>query len=151
MLPAPPGVPSVHGKRTAPPRTAAVRRRRAIAREVTARAHALEVLAGKKVLEVRPQVGWGKGEAAALLRNVLAKSPGRASPVTLYLGDDETDEAAFRALRGRAFCVLVGRRRSRASYRLRDAAAVGDLLAWPGNFLEGTTGRQAVRCTRRER
>jgi trehalose-phosphatase len=109
---------------------AAVPRLRAIVREVTWRAPTLEVLAGKKALEVRPRVGWGKGEAVGFLRSVLAKSLGRASFVTLYLGDDETDEAAFRALRGKAFCVQVGRRRSRASHRLRGPAAVGDLLAW---------------------
>jgi trehalose-phosphatase len=116
---------------------AAVPRLRAIVREVTGRVPTLEVLAGKKVLEVRPRVGWGKGEAAALLRSVLAESLGRASPVTLYLGDDATDEPAFRALRGKAFCVVVGRRRSRAPYRLRGPAAVGDLLAWLAEVLTG--------------
>jgi len=116
---------------------AAVSRLRAIVREVTGRVPALEVLAGKKVLEVRPRVGWGKGEAVALLRSVLAKSLGRASFVTLYLGDDATDEAAFRALRGKAFCVVVGRRRSRAAYRLRGPAAVADLLAWLAEVLAG--------------
>jgi trehalose-phosphatase len=116
---------------------AAVSRLRAIVREVTGRVPTLEVLAGKKVLEVRPRVGWGKGEAVALLRSLLAKSLGRASFVTLYLGDDATDEAAFRALRGKAFCVVVGRRRSRASYRLRGPAAVGNLLAWLAEVLAG--------------
>ncbi len=130
---------------------AAVAGPRALIGDVAAHEPALEVLPGKKVLEGRPRVGWGKGESVALLRSVLAKSLGRASPVTLYLGDDETDEAAFRALRGKAFCVVVGRRRTRAAYRLRDPAAVDRLLAWLADALGGPGGRQAVRCTRRER
>ena len=126
-------------------------RLRAVARDVAASAPGLEVLPGKRVLEFRPRVARGKGEAVALLRKVLAKSLRRASPVALYLGDDETDEAAFRALRGEAFCVVVGRRRSGAAFRLAGPAAVGRLLAWLEGVLAGATRHQPVRCTRRER
>jgi trehalose-phosphatase len=103
---------------------------RAIVRDVAAGAPALEILEGKKVLEFRPRVAWGKGEAVILLYNLLAKSLGRRVSVTIYLGDDETDEEAFRALRGKAICVAVGRRRTRAAYRLPGPAAVQRFLAW---------------------
>lgn len=114
--------------RLAPP--AAARALEPILREVRRRAPALEVLRGKRVLELRPGGSWGKGEAALLLHGLLARSLRRAAPLTLYLGDDETDEEAFRALGERAVCVAVGRRPSRAPYRLRGPAAVADFLAW---------------------
>jgi trehalose 6-phosphate phosphatase len=55
----------------------------------------LRVTEGKKVLEVRPRVEWDKGRAVLFLLENL-RPPERA-PV-LYLGDDRTDEDAFRAL-----------------------------------------------------
>ncbi len=103
--------------------------------EILRTAPALELLAGKKVLELRPRVGWGKGQAVRLLRDRLARSLGRR-PLTLYVGDDETDEEAFQALRGRAVCVAVGRRRTRAAYRLRGPSAVERLLAWLADVLD---------------
>lgn len=98
--------------------------------QVVGHAPGLEVLRGKKVLELRPRIAWGKGEAVVLMRNRLARSLGRPTPLTLYLGDDETDEEAFRALSGRVISVAVGRRRTRAAYRLSDPAAVQAFLAW---------------------
>lgn len=114
--------------RLAPP--AALPALRAAVRRVAAEGPTLEVLAGQKVLELRPDVAWGKGEAAGLLRRILGRSLGQGVPVTLYLGDDQTDAEAFRALRGRALCVAVGRQPARANYRLPGPAAVRGLLAW---------------------
>jgi trehalose-phosphatase len=119
--------------RLADPRIVPVLRR--MIGEILRTAPALELLAGKKVLELRPRVGWGKGQAVRLLRDRLARSLGRR-PLTLYVGDDETDEEAFRALRGRAICVAVGRRRTRAAYRLRGPSAVERLLAWLADILD---------------
>jgi len=119
---------------------AAQRALRALARDLTARGPGLEVRPGKKVLEVRPRVAWGKGEAVRLLRQLLRASLRRRAPVILYLGDDASDEEAFRALRGGAFCVAVGGRPSRAPYRLRGPEAVGRLLAWLDGTLAGPGG-----------
>jgi trehalose 6-phosphate phosphatase len=55
----------------------------------------LRLTAGKMVLEVRPRVEWDKGRAVLFLLDHLRPPP--AAPV-LYLGDDATDEDAFRAL-----------------------------------------------------
>lgn len=58
----------------------------------------LRVTHGKKVLEVRPDVDWHKGRAVEFLLDRL--NPPAAAPV-LYVGDDTTDEDAFRVLAGR--------------------------------------------------
>lgn len=125
--------------RLASPRDVPALRR--IIDEILAGAPALELLAGKKVLELRPRVAWGKGEAVRLLRSLLAGSLGRRA-LTIYLGDDATDEEVFRALRGKAVCVAVGRRRTRAPYRVSGPAAVERLLAWLAEALEGTDVRR---------
>jgi trehalose-phosphatase len=114
---------------------------RGIVREILASAPALELLAGRKVLELRPRVAWGKGEAVRLLRSLLAGSLRRRA-LTIYLGDDATDEEVFRALRGKAVCVAVGRRRTRAPYRLGGPAEVEKLLAWLAEALEGVDVRR---------
>lgn len=58
----------------------------------------LRVTEGKKVLEVRPRVDWHKGRAVEFLLGEMR--PPAGAPV-LYLGDDRTDEDAFRALAAR--------------------------------------------------
>lgn len=125
--------------RLAAPSTA--RALRALARNALGRAPGLEILRGKKVLELRPRVAWGKGQAVQLLRSLLAGSLRRRA-LTIYLGDDATDEEVFRALRGKAVCVAVGRRRTRAPYRVSGPAAVERLLARLAEALEGTDVRR---------
>ncbi|HYE95260.1 MAG TPA: trehalose-phosphatase [Rubricoccaceae bacterium] len=79
----------------------------------------LEALWGKRVVECRPK-GVSKGVAVARL---AAEHPGR-TPV--YLGDDVTDEEAFRALAAAypgAVMVKVGEGETAARYRLPDVEA----------------------------
>ena len=59
----------------------------------------LRVTEGKELLEVRPAVDWHKGRAVEFLLDQI--DPPQGSPV-LYIGDDRTDEDAFRALRARS-------------------------------------------------
>ena len=49
---------------------------------------------GKMVLEIRPKVDFHKGEAVKEILKTFA-SPGL---LPIYLGDDQTDEDAFRVL-----------------------------------------------------
>lgn len=90
----------------------------------TVEGDACEVTAGKEILEVRPAVEWGKGDAVDLLR-----SAGSGDPFVLYVGDDETDEHAFRALE-EGVGVRVGRGPTAADYRLEGPADVLGLLRW---------------------
>jgi trehalose 6-phosphate synthase/phosphatase len=83
---------------------------------------AVEILAGDKVIEVRPH-GVHKG---SVVPRILAQHPGA---FLLAIGDDQTDEDLFAALPPGAASVGVGTRESRADYRLADVAAVRALLA----------------------
>ena len=86
---------------------------------------ALEVLHGKKVVEVRP-VGVNKGKA---IQSLLEQGDHTILP--LYLGDDVTDEDAFHALKGRGLTILVADppRRTAAQYYLRHPEEVSSFLS----------------------
>lgn len=89
---------------------------------------ALRVVPGKMVADLQPDVPWDKGRAVQMLLEVL---PGVApDAVPLYVGDDITDEDAFRALKSHGVGVLVGTHGepTHAQYRLRDVAEVRQLL-----------------------
>ena len=102
---------------------------RAVA-EVTARHPELRRIDGKKVYELRPNVDWDKGKALLwLLRTLgLESRSGRIRPI--YIGDDSTDEDAFRVLRQRGVAILVSGQSqpTAASYSLSDPREVECLL-----------------------
>ncbi|MFN3596011.1 MAG: trehalose-phosphatase [Rubricoccaceae bacterium] len=103
--------------RYAPDREAA---RAALEAWAAAAPPALEPVAGKCVVELRPR-GVSKGVAACAL---AAEYPGR-TPV--FLGDDVTDEEAFAALGAtypEAVTVRVGEGETAARFRLPDVPAV---------------------------
>ena len=84
----------------------------------------LATIWGKAVVELRPE-GVSKGTAVAA---IAAEHPDR-TPV--YLGDDVTDEDAFRALqalRQTTVTVKVGDGETAAGHRLPDVEAVVDYL-----------------------
>ena len=71
---------------------------------------------GKKVLEVRPDIQWDKGQAIAYLQDAYP----RAS-LTIYFGDDLTDEDGFQVVQSSGgIAVFVGESRqpTKAMYRL---------------------------------
>lgn len=76
--------------------------------ENVARKHpALKSSGGKKIFELRPNLEWDKGRAVLWLLEALDLAPERYLPV--YVGDDETDEDAFRVLaEGTGLGVVVG-------------------------------------------
>jgi trehalose-phosphatase len=80
---------------------------------------------GKKLFELRPNLDWDKGKA--LLWIMEAMDLDRAVP--LYIGDDITDEDAFRVVR---IGILVAEepRETLASYSLRNPDEVTRFLAW---------------------
>ncbi|PIQ86947.1 MAG: trehalose-phosphatase [Candidatus Omnitrophica bacterium CG11_big_fil_rev_8_21_14_0_20_45_26] len=66
----------------------------------------LKMTEGKKVWELRPPVTWHKGEAVKwLLRQKQSKSKRPWLPI--FIGDDVTDEDAFKAVKGHGIGVKV--------------------------------------------
>jgi trehalose-phosphatase len=96
----------------------------AVARE----APGLRKSRGKKVLELGPRMNWHKGRALLWILAELERGGPAVFPV--YVGDDTTDENAFRALKGRGIGILVAEtpRISAARFRLKDPLAVEALL-----------------------
>src|SRR2546429_8982851 len=66
----------------------------------------LKVTPGKMVFEIQPKLDWDKGKAVLYLLEALGLDREAVSPVCL--GDDITDEDAFRALVGRGIGIFVG-------------------------------------------
>jgi len=89
----------------------------------------LRVTRGRKVREVRPAVDWDKGRAIAWIEEVLGLDRNRLYPI--FVGDDVTDEDAFRAVAGRGIGIVVRGREgeSAASCVLDDPDAVRRFLA----------------------
>lgn len=92
---------------------------------------ALVVRAGKAVIEVRPNVLWGKGEAVRWILARLQQEMSATDVLTLYLGDDETDEDAFRALSSSGIGIVVGsdRQHSAAQYYVESVDDVERFLS----------------------
>lgn len=107
---------------------------------VAAAADGVRVTAGKQVRELRPPVEWDKGRALRLLTDRVPDD-WRA----LYVGDDRTDEDAFRAVQPDGIGIRVvtdGRERASvetdATYRLDGQRDVARLLTWVGVALDST-------------
>lgn len=71
----------------------------------------VRVTQGKAVYEIRPPINWDKGKAVLWL--IRSLRPAKYLPV--YIGDDKTDEDAFRAIKGRGPSFLVGAGRPTAA------------------------------------
>lgn len=83
-----------------------VARVRAVVLETCAGREGIRITEGKRVLEVRPAVDWDKGRATRFLLEALGLEA-TSQPPAVFVGDDLTDEDAFRALRGRGDGILV--------------------------------------------
>jgi alpha,alpha-trehalase len=90
---------------------------------------ALRRTGGKKIFELRPDIDWDKGRAVRWLLGQLGLDGPDVLP--LYIGDDDTDEDAFRALAERGgigILVAAAAQPSVAAFRLPDTEAVRALL-----------------------
>jgi len=88
----------------------------------------LRIQHGHEMLEILPDIAWGKGEAVHWIGRLVAERV--AGPVrVMYVGDDHTDEHAFEALPPDGVSVAVGPRPSRARFHLDGPPEVEALLA----------------------
>uniref|UniRef100_A0A1D1YTK5 Trehalose 6-phosphate phosphatase n=1 Tax=Anthurium amnicola TaxID=1678845 RepID=A0A1D1YTK5_9ARAE len=91
----------------------------------------LRLTYGRKVLEIRPTFKWDKGKALVFLLETLGFADS-SDVLPLYIGDDRTDEDAFKVLRerGQGFGILVSKipKDTHAAYSLQEPSEVKEFL-----------------------
>jgi trehalose 6-phosphate phosphatase len=89
----------------------------------------LKISEGKRALEIKPNLAWNKGKG---IQELLGWLDLEERPLLMYLGDDQTDEDAFKVINGvdqNAVTIHVGRMMdTRARYRLSNVNEVWKLL-----------------------
>lgn len=95
---------------------------------VLAKHDSLKKGGGKKVIEIQPDVDWHKGKAVRWLLDALELKTDKVIP--MYIGDDLTDENAFREIKEYGIGVLVAdeKKKTDAHYVLADTDAVRGFL-----------------------
>lgn len=92
---------------------------------------------GKKVFDIKPAIDWDKGRAVEWLLDRIdaQRRPDQAEAFAIYIGDDTTDEDAFRILGERGVGILVAERselvagrQSAADFRLKDPEQVSAFM-----------------------
>jgi len=113
-------------------------------RRAAADAPDLRITSGKMVSDLQPDIPWDKGRAVARLLEVMVDDAEVAVPI--YVGDDLTDEDAFRLLRRRGITVLVGSPAgpTGARYGLEDPDQVRMFLDVLASAANGTRGDRAA-------
>ena len=116
---------SVHYRRV--PKKFSVKISQTIEREIQRWGNHWKITQGKMVLEIQPNVDFHKGKA---VREILTVFPSQGL-LPIYLGDDQTDEDAFRVLKAIGVSVFIGPGRfpSEADYFLRNPGEVQEFLS----------------------
>jgi len=92
----------------------------------------IRITTGKKVFEVRPPIEWDKGKAVESILGEIRSLLKLERLLTIYMGDDNTDEDAFRVLhRPDGWSVYVGKDNapSAADYFLNSTTEVEEFLS----------------------
>ncbi|MDP8216231.1 MAG: trehalose-phosphatase [Candidatus Kaelpia imicola] len=97
-------------------------------KKVVDREDSLRLMHGKKVFEILPNIYWNKGCVIRWIVDILSLSFKDNSIV--YIGDDTTDEDAFRVIRSRGCGILVAEelRSSAADFWVRNPDSVKKLF-----------------------
>lgn len=86
-----------------------------VAAEIS-RDNSLTVMKGKKVLELMPDIAWNKGNAVLWILDRLGDNY-----LPIFVGDDVTDETAFKALENGGITIRIGRSKNTfACFYLQD-------------------------------
>jgi len=89
----------------------------------------IKINSGKKVYEIKPPVQWDKGKVVLWLMARQQFVSGKNKVLPIYIGDDVTDEDAFKILKRKGLTIFVGEpENSAADYYLKDAEEVTRFL-----------------------
>jgi trehalose-phosphatase len=86
----------------------------------------LRILPGACILELLPAIPWHKGSALEWIRERIERMHGPT--FTVYIGDDVTDEDAFRAVGPGGMTIAASERVTSAEFRVDGPADVERLL-----------------------
>jgi trehalose-phosphatase len=92
----------------------------------------IRVTSGKKVWEVRPSIDWHKGKAVETIVKEMKAFLKLEQLLTIYLGDNTTDEDAFRVVhRPKGWSIFVGKAKqaTQADYFLDSTSEVATFLS----------------------
>jgi len=92
----------------------------------------IKAFSGKKVWEVRPPIDWDKGKAVESITREIKALLRLEGVLTIYMGDDTTDEDAFKVIhRPAGWSIFVGGENpaSAAAYYLNSTSEVEELLS----------------------
>ncbi len=87
----------------------------------------MRITRGKKVVEVRPNIDWGKGKAIEQIHQNCGDNP-----LPVFFGDDETDEDGFVVVQNAGgIAVYIGgtRQNTKALHQLESPSEVNQALA----------------------
>jgi trehalose 6-phosphate synthase/phosphatase len=106
------------------------------AREIIQK-HGFQAQNGHFAIEARPAIGWDKGRGAFTMLEKLHGVTWASNVRVIFIGDDETDEDAMRALSGLGITFKVGKPKIKtfASHRLPNPAAVKVFLEWALDYM----------------
>ncbi|HLT06930.1 MAG TPA: trehalose-phosphatase [Cyclobacteriaceae bacterium] len=93
---------------------------------------------GKKILELKPAIDWHKGKASLWLFDALELQ--KEGALSIFIGDDITDEDAFASLQEDGIGILVGSHgeETAATFTLKDTEEVQLFLEQLQELLEAT-------------
>ena len=89
----------------------------------------MRILHGKKVFEILPDIDWDKGKAVRWIMKALGLNWNLTS--VFYIGDDTTDENAFRTIITRGTAIIVSddiSKNSTADFQLQSPEKVKDFF-----------------------
>jgi trehalose-phosphatase len=124
---------SVHYRQAAPETWEEVRRLLHCA--LAGAIHPFILTPGEKVYEIRPRTYWNKGTAV----NWIQEKLGKREVLPIYVGDDVTDEDAFKALVDGITVKVRPTQDTAARYTLAGVAEVRKFLEWLEDLLRHKT------------
>jgi len=122
---------SIHYRMVAPPKVSGLKSvfRKAI--KASGVSNLIKVREGKKVFEIRPSIDWNKGKIVLWLLKEHDFGRRQLRTIPIYIGDDKTDEDAFKALKKNGVTIFVGKpRKSSADYYLKSTNDVLKFLSF---------------------
>jgi trehalose-phosphatase len=99
--------------------------------------HGFQFQNGHFTVEARPPIGWDKGRGTFHILEKLHGFTWADNVRVVFIGDDETDEDAMRALSGLGITFRVGKPNIKtfATHRLPDSESVKIFLQWAVQYM----------------